>query len=119
LRGKTEKLRLGVSVPNKRAKIVKNRISEEEMIKGAQKKMIVIKTADSPLFEEAYFVLRRENTAKDKDIVAEANRIIENGGGKNKKRDKLNEMRALVFGGGCFFLGVLSGGCAVAAIFLI
>lgn len=57
------------------------------MIKGAQKKMIVVKTTDSKLFEEAYFVLRRE-AENDTccDMVAEANRIIENCDGKKSRR---------------------------------
>ena len=34
------------------------------MIKGAQKQMIVLRTADSRYFDEAYFVLRREIDAR-------------------------------------------------------
>lgn len=50
------------------------------MLKGAQKRMIVIRTRDSRMFEEAYFVIRRdatENTADQADMLWEANRIIE------------------------------------------
>ena len=50
------------------------------MLKGAQKRMIVIRTRNSRLFEEAYFVMRRdlpENTHHGADILWEANRIIE------------------------------------------
>ncbi len=47
------------------------------MIKGAQKNMIVVKTADSPHFEEAYFVMRTRREAEASDMMAEANRIIE------------------------------------------
>lgn len=50
------------------------------MLKGAQKRMIVIRTRNSRLFEEAYFVMRRdlpESTRHGSDMLGEANRIIE------------------------------------------
>ena len=48
------------------------------MIRGAQKKMIVIRTHDSRVFEEAYFVMRKETEAavEDSDMLTEADRII-------------------------------------------
>ena len=49
------------------------------MIKGAQKRMIVVKTGDSAVFEEAYFVMRSDEMAEgktDKDMISEADRII-------------------------------------------
>ena len=82
------------------------------MIKGAQKRMIVIKTADSKIFEEAYFVLRRESEkAIDADIVGEANRIIEACGGKKgrdraKIREKLTHA-ALFVGSGAVGGGIV------------
>ncbi len=51
------------------------------MLKGAHKQMIVVRTRDSRLFEEAHFVMRRgaaEAPGDDLDLVFEANRIIEN-----------------------------------------
>ena len=46
------------------------------MIKGAQKKMIVIKTDDSTVFEEAYFVIKNEYEGmNDSDIISEATKI--------------------------------------------
>ncbi len=50
------------------------------MLRGAKKNMIVVRTRDSRLFEEAYFVMRRDRrpeTADDRDILWEANRILE------------------------------------------
>ena len=50
------------------------------MLKGAQKRMIVIRTRNSRLFEEAYFVMRRdlpEAAHHGSDMLWEANRIIE------------------------------------------
>ena len=58
------------------------------MIKGAQKKMIVIKTDDSTVFEEAYFVVRHSSTATRGDMIAEAERIIDESGEKGAKRRK-------------------------------
>jgi len=49
------------------------------MIKGAQKQMIVLRTADSRFFDEAYFVLRREIPATHGatgEMLYEANRIL-------------------------------------------
>lgn len=50
------------------------------MLRGAKKNMIVVRTRDSRVFEEAYFVMRRDRrpgTADDPDILWEANRILE------------------------------------------
>jgi hypothetical protein len=89
------------------------------MIKGAQKRMIVIKTSDSPIFEEAYFVLRRERSAREGDIVAEAGRIIESGGEKKRRGGVAEDTKALLLSVACFACGAVSGGCIAAAMFLI
>ncbi len=87
------------------------------MIKGAQKKMIVIKTADSAVFEEAYFVLRRERLAVEADMVREANRIIESSGDK-RGAARRNEVKGLAFGIACFACGIATGG-GIAALMLL
>lgn len=49
------------------------------MIKGARKQMIVVRTANSRYFDEAYFVLKEEaqkETRKSSDILGEANRLL-------------------------------------------
>ena len=47
------------------------------MLKGAQKRMYVVKLGQESPFEEAYFVLKREcDTVPGKDMVSEAARII-------------------------------------------
>ncbi len=51
------------------------------MLRGSQKQMIVVRTRDSRMFEEAYFVMRRgagRSEADELDMLWEANRIIEN-----------------------------------------
>ncbi len=50
------------------------------MLKGAQKRMIVVRTTDSKLFEEAYFVMRHDAGRGEEDrpdMLVEANRILE------------------------------------------
>ena len=48
-------------------------------MRGLQKKMIVVRTHDSRLFEEAYFVMRKDGASpadSSRDMLAEADRII-------------------------------------------
>ena len=59
------------------------------LVKGAQKQMIVVKTADSRYFDEAYFVLRREVKGArcvGRDMLAEANKILEECGADSHGR---------------------------------
>ena len=52
------------------------------MLKGCQKEMIVLHTTDSPLFEDAFFVLRAGRPSPaHADMIAEANRIVMGGRG--------------------------------------
>ena len=88
------------------------------MIKGAQKKMIVVKTGDSAIFEEAYFVLRRESAADEADMVKEANKIIESHGGKKKKGGGFAPWVAILWAA-FFFCGIITGGGAAALIILL
>lgn len=87
------------------------------MLKGAQKRMVVVKTQDSRIFEEAYFVIRTGTSASGDDMVGEANRIID--ASFEKRRERTNKSRisaavsVLLFIGGAL-LG--SGITLVAAI---
>ncbi len=73
------------------------------MVKGSQKQMIVVKTAESDVFEEAYFVVRRNATAGRMDMLAEANKIIDSCGVKGKKRPKIDtKLLAIML---CSFVG--------------
>ena len=85
------------------------------MIKGAQKRMIVVKTGDSAVFEEVYFVMRRESSAERLDMLAEANRIIENCG-CGKKRAPKGRARSLLLSIGIFFCGSVVGGALAVII---
>jgi hypothetical protein len=87
------------------------------MIKGAQKRMIVMKTSESEVFEEAYFVLRRECDRRGDDIVEEANRIIEKCDMKKIGNRRKGFFRILC-SVGLFFCGcAVGGGLAVLIIF--
>lgn len=48
------------------------------LLRGCHRRMICIKSANSRLFDEAFFVLREEGAAVgEHDMLAEANRILE------------------------------------------
>ncbi len=72
------------------------------MIRGAQKKMIVIRTHDSRFFEEAYFVMRRDSEAatESSDMLAEADRIIQRSmagvGGEARALRRTEKLKARV-----------------------
>ena len=49
------------------------------MVKGFRREVVVVRAPDSDYIEEAYFVLRESAICTgETDLVAEANRIIEN-----------------------------------------
>lgn len=84
------------------------------MIKGAQRRMIVIKTASSSIFEEAYFVVRNGHIREERDMIDEANRIIDaNGAGKRNKKEKRRDGTRPLLIGLCGFMGGSAVGCAI------
>lgn len=87
------------------------------MIKGAQRSMIVVKTSDSTVFEEAYFVIRRGAKQESVDMVREANRIIESNGGKRRKISKTPIAVAVCTF--CFLGGGVIGGIVTAIVGLL
>ena len=87
------------------------------MIKGAQKRMIVVKTADSAIFEEVHFVMRRESSAERMDMLAEANKIIESCD-CSKKRSRMRRARGALISLGVFLCGGVTGG-VIAALFAV
>lgn len=116
------------------------------MLRGSQKQMIVVRTKDSRMFEEAYFVMRRgvsQREADAPDMLWEANRIIESslpsaecGGAVEGKREIEGASRAskqsvykapteveprfnLVAGLVWFGMGFLIGGGLVGLLWLI
>lgn len=86
------------------------------MIKGAQKRLIVVKTTGSPFFDEAYFVLRNEATGSGKvkrDMLSEANRIL-----RDSTLSPTPERRRRRAGLRFFLLGFFGGAAASAFILL-
>lgn len=79
------------------------------MIKGCQRKMIVVQGRDKSVFETAYFVLRRESeerAGEERALLEEANRIInENRMPKEKRRGKRHLWRLF----GAWLCGCLVG----------
>ena len=76
------------------------------MIKGAQKRMIVIRTADSSIFEEAYFVVRGGETRESGDMIAEANRIISESGASCRAPRRSLRTAASILGAALIGAGV-------------
>ena len=98
------------------------------MLKGAQKKMIVVRTKDSRLFEEAYFVMRKDTPEISRDsgdILWEANRIIERNIGRHddaaspleeSQKKQLNcRIKSFFFFAG----GLACGGAGSALLFFL
>ena len=90
------------------------------MIKGCQKKIIMLKNTGSEIFEEAYFILSEsadKSNLSQSDMIAEANRIVDMGYRdaflqKSIPSGKSAWQRAIFF-----FIGALfaAGVCAVIA----
>ena len=79
------------------------------MIKGCQREMIVVQTQESPVFESAYFILRRRPVVQGHtDMVTEANRLIAQEGGEVSDRKKRRLGRWWLFGRG-FLSGSVFG----------
>ncbi len=86
------------------------------MLKGAQKKMIVVRTRDSHLFEEAYFVIRKDGSPADgqRDMLAEATRIIDSTLPDESRDDQKPRRLGSVLRRAAWFLGgAVSGGALV------
>lgn len=92
------------------------------MIKGCQKKIIMINDTGSDVFDQAYFIVKdNENDRKlsKTDMIREANRIIEENllgayfcGSKTNGRKK-------EYGRFVFFLGALCGGAFVGILWAV
>ena len=80
------------------------------MIKGCQREIVVVQTQESPIFESAYFILRRKRRVTyGTDMVSEANRILSAGGYQKRESGRIWR-RALLF---------LSGFAAGSGLFLL
>ena len=88
------------------------------MIKGAQRRMVEIRTPDSKLFETAYFLLRPQPMpeADAHDMIAEADRIIAHSTDCQRER---RSFAGLLRGFLPAFFGMLIGGVLVGLVWLI
>lgn len=88
------------------------------MLKGCQKRMIFVRDTGSELFDEAYFILKRDipyDESLEDDIVRTATAIInQNPFPKSPKRVKKN-CKALF----CFLLGLIIGIAGMGVFSLI
>ncbi len=87
-------------------------------MKGASRRMVVLKNTGSPLFEEAYFILREEAEAKGPraDMVSEANRIVAaNALPPREAKRKGNRLLMTFF----FLLGALLGSGGATLVLLL
>ncbi len=98
------------------------------MLRGAQKQMIVVRTHGNRVFEEAYFVIRRnavQTHADEGDMLREANRIIESSlppasripdrTHLRRSSDGFGLMAGLVW----FFMGFASGAGLLGLLWLL
>lgn len=78
------------------------------MVRGTQRKVIVVKDTKSGIFDEAYFIVKNSADSAHlttSDMVSEADRIISScaaGGYTNEKKESEKYLRPL-----WFFVGVL------------
>ena len=88
------------------------------MLKGAQKRMYVVKLGEDSLFEEAYFVLRSDAAAvAGGDMVSEANKIIRQSACPQAvQKGKVRLPWQIALG---FLCGFVTGGGIAAAICLL
>lgn len=88
------------------------------MLKGAQKRMYVVKLGQDSPFEEAYFVLKREKDAvAGKDMVSEATNIIRQSTAQERvSQASPKRLQAAAVGFAC---GLLTGGGIAAVICLL
>ena len=97
------------------------------MLRGAEKRMIVVRTRDSRMFEEAYFVVRPEadrGGRGEPDMLWEANRILESSmaGWRDETAgtSSATPLRKRIMGRAIWFLtGLLAGGSTVGLLWLL
>lgn len=97
------------------------------MLRGAEKRMIVVRTRDSRMFEEAYFVVRPEadrEIGDGSDMLREANRILEDCTAEHRhgvlpSPVDMSPGFGLLRGLFWFLLGLLTGGGSVGLLWVL
>ena len=84
-------------------------------LKGTEKKIIYLKSSDSRLFCEAFFVLREDAHAPaERDMLAEANRILDEHLMRSPRRAAPRVLFPLL----CFFFGAALASLVFLTVFL-
>ena len=78
------------------------------MIKGAQRRMIVVKTVDSDMFYEAHFWIRQECERDELDMLAEAEKIV-GSVDESPRRGGARLNKSIIFGIGGVSIGAVCG----------
>ena len=87
------------------------------MLKGYERKLIMIRTKDSAFFESAFFVIKSDackNKGNRAGMVEEARRILRDSGGVRVASGKKKRYALLLF-----LMGFLSGSLIMLGIWLL
>ena len=93
-------------------------IGGEKVIRGIQRQTVVMRTQESPCFEEVHFFLRSSYATDigENDILREADRILaESGLFPERRRRKGRRGRAIL----CFLVGLLTGTGGTLLVWLL
>lgn len=95
------------------------------MIKGAQKRIVVLNTKDSSYFESAYFVMKNDavgvvkgDSTEERSMLKEADRIVSEAVGENKRKKK-RPMGGVIRSVLLFIIGGTSGAFVTWLIFML
>ncbi|MBE6529280.1 MAG: hypothetical protein E7680_01590 [Ruminococcaceae bacterium] len=81
-----------------------------QIVKGAQRRMVQMRIGDSPYYEEAFFIVRKDLPKiqfPEREMLAEANRILGDGAvQKERKKESIAKNLAWFFGGMVLGLGL-------------
>lgn len=86
------------------------------MLKGYQRKLIMIRTKESSVFESAFFILRQSSCDGEKscEMVNEANKILNDSNLLPKKKN-LKALKHIILSAG---IGFFLGAATIALIWL-
>lgn len=86
------------------------------MLRGYQRKLIMIRTKESSIFESAFFILRGASSTRtgEDDMIAEANRILDASGGTGRAPKSFKVRHILIALG----IGFLAGTALLGGLWL-
>lgn len=90
------------------------------MVKGCQRRIVMLRGTGSGMFEEAYFILKPEKTDLPEQLmIVEANRIIAEHALAETPKRKTDRHARFAHGLWQFFCGLCTGGGLVGLLWLI